>query len=79
MMKQHLTREMIISILYDDHLSDDVKASKILALANQDQLELLNQASDAVSELLDDIRNGLNQSFIREEMTHLICEGVTRQ
>lgn len=78
-MKQHLTREMIISILYDEHLSDDVKASEILALANQDQVELLNQASDAVSELLDDVRNSLNQSFIREGMTHLIREGVTHQ
>lgn len=79
MMKQHLTREMIISILCDDHLSDSVKASEILALANQDQLELLQRVSDTASESLDDIRNSLNQSFIREGMTHLIHEGVTHE
>lgn len=79
MMKQHLTREMIISILCDDHLSDSVKASEILALANQDQLELLKRVSDTVSESLDDVRNSLNQSFIREGMTHLIHEGVTHE
>lgn len=79
MMKQHLTREMIISILCDDHLSDSVKASEILALANQDQLELLQRVSDTASESLDDVRNSLNQSFIREGMAHLIHEGVTHE
>lgn len=65
-MKQHLTREMILSTLQNDHLSDDTKASEILALAYQDQLALLNRASNAISEALDDVQDNLNQSFIHE-------------
>ena len=65
-MKQHLTREMILSTLQNDHLSDDTKASEILALAYQDQTELLNRVSNSMSEAFDDVQDSLNQLFIRE-------------
>lgn len=65
-MKQYLTREMILDTLRDESRSDESKASVILALANQDQLVLLNRASNAISEALDDVQDNLNQSFIHE-------------
>lgn len=65
-MKHYLTREMILDTLHDESRSDESKASVILALANQDQLALLNRASNAISEALDDVQDNLNQSFIRE-------------
>lgn len=65
-MKQYLTREMILDTLRDESRSDESKASVILALANQDQLALLNRASNAMSEALDDVQDNLNQSFIHE-------------
>lgn len=65
-MKQYLTREMILDTLHDKSRSDESKASVILALANQDQLVLLNRVSNAMSEALDDVQDNLNQSFIHE-------------
>lgn len=65
-MKQYLTREMILDTLHDESRSDESKASVILALANQDQLALLNRASNTISEALDDVQDNLNQSFIHE-------------
>lgn len=65
-MKQYLTREMILDTLHDESRSDESKASVILALANQDQLALLNRASNVISEALDDVQDNLNQSFIHE-------------
>lgn len=65
-MKHYLTREMILDTLHDESRSDESKASVILALANQDQLALLNRASNAISEALDDVQDNLNQSFIHE-------------
>lgn len=71
-MKQYLTREMILDTLHDESRSDESKASVILALANQDQLVLLNRASNAISEALDDVQDNLNQTFTHES---LIREG----
>lgn len=65
-MKHYLTREMILDTLHDESRSDESKASVILALANQDQLVILNRASNAISEALDDVQDSLNQSFIHE-------------
>lgn len=65
-MKHYLTREMILDTLHDESRSDESKASVILALANQDQLALLNRASNAISEALDDVQDNLNQLFIHE-------------
>ena len=70
MMKQYLTREMILNMLHDESRSDESKASVILALANQDQLALLNRASNAMSEAHDDVQDNLNQSFAYESVTH---------
>lgn len=70
MMKQYLTREMILDTLHDESRSDESKASAILALANQDQLALLNRASNAISEALDDVQDNLNQSFMYDSVTH---------
>lgn len=69
-MKQYLTREMILDTLRDESRSDESKASVILALANQDQLVLLNRASNAISEALDDVQDNLNQTFTHESVTH---------
>lgn len=70
MMKQYLTREMILDTLRDKSRSDESKASVILALANQDQLVLLNRASNAISEALDDVQDNLNQSFMHDSVMH---------
>lgn len=70
MMKQYLTREMILDTLHDESRSDASKASVILALANQDQLALLNRVSNAMSEALDDVQDNLNQSFIHNSAMH---------
>ena len=69
-MKQYLTREMILDTLYDESRSDESKASVILALANQDQLVLLNRVSNAMSEALDDVQDNLNQSFMHDSVMH---------
>ena len=69
-MKQYLTREMILDMLHDESRSDESKASVILALANQDQLALLNRASNAISEALDDVQDNLNQSFTHDSVTY---------
>lgn len=69
-MKQYLTREMILDTLHDESRSDESKASVILALANQDQLVLLNRVSNAMSEALDDVQDNLNQSFMRDSAMH---------
>ena len=69
MMKQYLTREMILDTLHDESRSDESKASVILALANQDQLAVLNRASNAISEALDDVQDNLNQTFAYESVT----------
>lgn len=69
-MKQYLTREMILDTLRDESRSDESKASVILALANQDQLALLNRASNAMSEALDDVQDNLNQSFTHDSVMH---------
>ena len=69
-MKQYLTREMILDKLHDESRSDESKASVILALANQDQLALLNRVSNAMSEALDDVQDNLNQTFTYESATH---------
>ena len=68
MMKQYLTREMILDMLHDESRSDESKASVILALANQDQLVLLNRVSNAMSQALDDVQDNLNQSFTYESV-----------
>ena len=68
MMKQYLTREMILDTLHDESRSDESKASVILALANQDQLAILNHASNAISEALDDVQDNLNQTFKHESV-----------
>lgn len=70
MMKHYLTREMILDTLHDESRSDESKASVILALANQDQLAILNRASNAISEALDDVQDNLNQSFIHDSVMH---------
>ena len=70
MMKQYLTREMILDALHDESRSDESKASVILALANQDQLVLLNRVSNAMSEALDDVQDNLNQSFMHDSVMH---------
>ena len=70
MMKQYLTREMILDTLHDESRSDESKASVILALANQDQLAILNRASNAISEALDDVQDNLNQTFKYESVMH---------
>ena len=70
MMKQYLTREMILDTLHDESRSDESKASVILALANQDQLALLNRVSNAMSEALDDVQDNLNQSFMHDSAMH---------
>lgn len=70
MMKQYLTREMILDMLHDESRSDESKASVILALANQDQLALLNRVSNAMSEALDDVQDNLNQTFMHDSVTH---------
>ena len=70
MMKQYLTREMILDTLHDKSRSDESKASVILALANQDQLAILNRASNAISEALDDVQDNLNQTFKHESVMH---------
>lgn len=70
MMKQYLTREMILDTLHDESRSDESKASVILALANQDQLAILNRASNAISEALDDVQDNLNQTFTHESVAH---------
>lgn len=67
-MKQYLTREMILDTLHDESRSDESKASVILALANQDQLALLNRASNTISEALDDVQDNLNQSFMHDSV-----------
>lgn len=69
-MKQYLTREMILDMLCDESQSDESKASVILALANQDQLALLNRVSNAMSEALDDVQDDLNQSFTHDSVTY---------
>lgn len=69
-MKQYLTREMILDTLHDESRSDESKASVILALANQDQLAILNRASNAISEALDDVQDNLNQTFKHESVMH---------
>lgn len=68
MMKQYLTREMILDTLHDTSRSDESKASVILALANQDQLVLLNRVSNTMSEALDDVQDNLNQSFMYDSV-----------
>ena len=70
MMKQYLTREMILDTLHDASRSDESKASVILALANQDQLAVLNRVSNAMSEALDDVQDNLNQSFMHDSVMH---------
>lgn len=70
MMKQYLTREMILDMLRDESRSDESKASVILALANQDQLALLNRVSNAMSQALDDVQDNLNQTFMHDSVTH---------
>lgn len=70
MMKQYLTREMILDTLHDTSRSDESKASVILALANQDQLVLLNRVSNAMSQALDDVQDNLNQSFTYDSAMH---------
>lgn len=70
MMKQYLTREMILDTLRDESRSDESKASVILALANQDQLVLLNRVSNAMSQALDDVQDNLNQSFMYDSVAH---------
>ena len=70
MMKQYLTRKMILDTLHDESRSDESKASVILALANQDQLAILNRASNAISEALDDVQDNLNQTFKHESVMH---------
>lgn len=70
MMKQYLTREMILDTLHDTSRSDESKASVILALANQDQLAVLNRVSNAMSEALDDVQDNLNQTFTYESVAH---------
>lgn len=70
MMKQYLTREMILDTLHDESRSDESKASVILALANQDQLVLLNRVSNTMSQALDDVQDNLNQSFMRDSVMH---------
>lgn len=69
-MKQYLTREMILDTLHDTSRSDESKASVILALANQDQLVLLNRVSNAMSQALDDVQDNLNQTFTHESVAH---------
>lgn len=69
-MKQYLTREMIFDTLHDESQSDESKASVILALANQDQLALLNRVSNAMSQALDDVQDNLNQSFTHDSAMH---------
>lgn len=69
-MKQYLTREMILDMLHDEQRSDESKASVILALANQDQLALLNRVSNAMSEAFDDVQDNLNQSFMYDSAMH---------
>lgn len=69
-MKQYLTREMILDTLRDESRSDESKASVILALANQDQLVLLNRVSNAMSEALDDVQDNLNQTFMHDSVMH---------
>lgn len=70
MMKQYLTREMILDMLHDKSRSDESKANVILALANQDQLAVLNRVSNAMSEALDDVQDNLNQTFTHESVMH---------
>lgn len=70
MMKQYLTREMILDMLHDESRSDESKVSVILALANQDQLAVLNRVSNAMSEALDDVQDNLNQTFTHESVMH---------
>ena len=69
-MKQYLTRDMILDTLHDESRSDESISSVILALANQDQLVLLNRVSNAMSQALDDVQDNLNQSFTYDSAMH---------